>query len=312
MLPPGHPNTQQHLKEESGNRVYTPAASKKSMNLTRDEKSGLISEKRTKSSRSLKELLERDGGKSSRKMSEANGEQPIKKSKSSTSLSALLSRPKSSKGTKEGNVHVQQNKENRTPRASADIAPPPIWAQFATHGLPDSSGATKVPLNDRSDRNEQIALYTPQNHSPSKQQNFEEQPTLSRRAEPKPRPRSECLASNSSHGPFTETLSGLRKSARDKGQIACADQDSDDRDSSRRPSSKHGKVDTASGHADFEGGKRGSRVMAAVAAFNGKIKDLPKEPVEEPSTFELDPKAIETAFESLLVSFYIRKPFNGH
>ena len=41
--------------------------------------------------------------------------------------------------------------------------------------------------------------------------------------------------------------------------------------------------------------------MAAVAALNGKAKELPKEAMDSLTTTEIDPQAIESAFESLLV-----------
>jgi hypothetical protein len=47
--------------------------------------------------------------------------------------------------------------------------------------------------------------------------------------------------------------------------------------------------------------KRGSRVMAAVAAFNGKAKEVGKEK-EQPTP--LSPKEVEAAFEALLVSHH--------
>jgi hypothetical protein len=51
--------------------------------------------------------------------------------------------------------------------------------------------------------------------------------------------------------------------------------------------------------------KGGSRVMAAVAAFNGKSKELPKEPTQGSPNLKLGANAIEAAFESLLVSWLI-------
>ena len=46
--------------------------------------------------------------------------------------------------------------------------------------------------------------------------------------------------------------------------------------------------------------------MAAVAAFNGKAKELPKAPPNDVGIVQLDPKTIESAFESLLVSKVLR------
>ena len=46
--------------------------------------------------------------------------------------------------------------------------------------------------------------------------------------------------------------------------------------------------------------KRGSRVLAAVTAWNGKAK----EPTVASKPVVLDAEAVESAFESLLVSLY--------
>ena len=50
-------------------------------------------------------------------------------------------------------------------------------------------------------------------------------------------------------------------------------------------------------------GKRSSRVLAAVAAFNERSKPLPTVPLKQDPSDLIDPAAIAFAFENLLVSF---------
>ena len=140
-------------------------------------------------------------------------------------------------------------------------------------------------------------------------------PTLSRKVEPKPRPKSAVLSSSASKTSFAETLSGLRQRAQNKDQprpLSGHQQPNDgdsgrlsmEKKSSSQRRSKEQQRSEDAGERDAKAAKRGSRVMAAVAAFDGKShhvevstgtdKQIPEPP--------LDPKAIETAFESLLVS----------
>lgn len=320
MPPPDHPNSRQHLREDSGNRNPPPTSQRKSVDVQKENSRVSEEIKRMTRSTSFKALMDKEKARGSKQNSEKGQGKPMKKSKSSTSLSALLSRPRSStKAAREETLRRQNEKENETPKKSLDTAPPPIWAQFATQAFQEPSGTTKVPLNDRFDIHEEVALYTPRDYSPSKQRNFQgsEQPTLSRRREPKPRPKSECLTSEPTPASFAETVANLRRSSRDKGQVnrsQLAQQASqylpitreslpDNKTSSRRPSVDHCRVSDGSSSSDPVMVKGGSRVMAAVAAFNGKSKELPKEPTQGPLIPELGTNAIEAAFESLLVSW---------
>ena len=257
-------------------------------------------EKRIRSSKTLKSLLERDKKLPKLQRDGDSGDRLVKKSKSSTSLSAIFSRPGSSKDNKDEELQEQKNKENQTPPQT------PIWAQFATvQNQFEVSSTTKVPLNDRQDLRGEMALYTPRHYSPSKQRNFpeNERPTLSGRSNAKSRPKSECL-SNTTQASFAETVSGLRKSRQSK-EVARSDFDpsrkpcSDDQNARRGPSDRQSRPKDEPPALTI--GKRGSRVMAAVAAFNGKSKELPKEPTNESVSERLDSEAIESAFESLLV-----------
>lgn len=295
VLPPDHPHTRQYLREDSGNRNTTLGSPKKSID-TRKEKE-----------------------KTSKKQVEKEEENKMKKSKSSTSISAILSRPRSSKGAKAEDTRLQKDKENQTPPSSAGVAPPPIWAQFATQGFEKPSYTTKIPLNDQFAVEEEVALYTPRDYSPTKRRDIHgfQQPALSQRAELRPRPKSECIASGPTSTSFAETISGLRKHGRNKSQIDISNrpqQPGQATDASGKVSAEHKflsgrpsreedcNVSNDSAASDLPMSRGGSRVMAAVAAFNGKAKELPKEPFKETETVHLDPKAIESAFESLLVS----------
>ena len=229
-----------------------------------------------------------------------------KKSKSSTTLSAMFAKSKSSKSLKSEEGKRQQlkvkDKENCTPPNSSNGPPPPIWAQFASTPMMEVSSTQKIPLNDRWDVNDEMERYTPQEYSPSKGRNFyDEQPTLSRRAEPKPRPKSAYLPSSLSSNSFTETISVLRKVSQrhkktDVGRFQ--EQLGTDGVSSRRSSTDSRKFSNGSSDPGLTMAKRGSRVQAAVAALNGKAKE-PE--VESKPQVPSDPRAFDNAFEAVLV-----------
>ena len=322
ILPPDHPISRQYLRQGSGNRNPAPASQRKSLDTQKENNKHVGDTKKMTRSTSFKASME-EKARGSKQKTEKQEVKGMKKSKSSTSLSALLSRPRSStKGAKEEPVRRKNDKENETLYSSAEMAPPPIWAQFATQGFEEPLSTTKVPLNDRFDLEQEVALYTPRNYSPSKQRHFQgpELPTLSRRQESKPRPKSECLTSGAASASFTETASDLRRSSRDKGQGSRANQRQlasqdvvsaqkavpNHRNLNRGSSTEYYKVGGESSHQDSTVANRGSRVMAAVAAFNGKSKELPREPTQDSPSVKLDANAIESAFEALLVSQKMR------
>lgn len=241
-----------------------------------------------------------------------------KKSKSSTTLSAMFGKSKSSRSLKsEGEKHQQakvKDKENCTPPNSSNGPPPPIWAQFASTPMMEVMSTQKVPLNDRWDDdrrnvNHEVERYTPREYSPSKGRNFyDEQPTLSRRAEPKPRPKSTYLPSSLSSNSFTETISVLRKVSQrhkktDVGRFQ--EQMGTEGTSSRRSSTDSRKVSNDSSDSGLTMAKRGSRVQAAVAALNGKAKE--PEVGAKPQV-PSDPRAFDNAFEAVLVRTAMLKP----
>ena len=317
MLPPEHPNGRQHLREDSGNRIRIPPSPRKSEDLQKENNKGYGENRKITNSTSFMAFEDKEKVRGSRQKSEKQEEKQMKKSKSSTSLAAFLSRPRS-KSIKAEESRQQINDGNERPSRSAG-PPPPIWAQFATQGL-EKSSTTKVPLNDCF-AEEETARYTPKDYSPSKQRNFQDvqQPTLSRRREPKPRPKSECLTQGPTSASFAETVSGLRRSSREKNaankssQRWQATQDGnssqksgyEDKRSSQRQSTEHPIAGDVSSHLGPSVVSQKSRVKAAVAAFDSKSKDLPREPTQSSLNSELDASAIENAFESLLVSIVL-------
>ena len=311
-LPPDHPHYNQPLGEVNHNRERSRSSPRKSLEIHEDNESQPGLRKRTKSSVSLKSLVRKEKEKSPKKKhSEEPTQRKPKMSKSSTNLAALLSRPKSSKGPKQDETREPKDKENRTPPNSAGMTPPPIWAQFATRPAQEVVGGLRIPSNEVED---EVAVYTPQEYSPSKQRNFDDyhQPTLARRPELKPRPKSAFLTSGSSTTSFTETLSGLRKKSTDR-DLSRQPRDhpvtshngenqqrllSESKPSSQRLSIEGHKIVDEPPKSGLTMAKRGPRVAAAVAVFDGKFKESEKDLRMEP---KMDIKAIDSAFEALLV-----------
>ena len=239
--------------------------------------------------------------------------QEPKKSKSHTSLGAFLSRPKSSKGPKED--ESQNTRHAREQLTASKIAPTPIYAQFASRPFQQESQSTTIPLNDTELRAE-ISRYTPANYSPLKQRNFNEdqRPTLARRnGGQKARPKSEFLPSTTSGTVFGDAREAIQRTSNEMTRSSTSSQGSFD--GKRRPHScwggrgdgpTHEKKDRKSsderGKPSFGDQKdrltvanRGSRVMAAVAAFNMKAKEVESEKATEST------QSIESSFEALLV-----------
>lgn len=317
MRPQDYVSTKQQLRDQSRNRENLRSSPEKPIEIYKDKsrKTGL--HKKTKSSVSLKSLMGNEKGHASKaKAPKKHDDTKPKKSKSSTSLSALLSRPKSSKDLKSDCSPQQKEKENQTPPQTADIAPPPIWAQFATQAFQASTKSTKVPLNDLYDVDDEIKKYTPHDYSPSKQRNFDDfqQPSLAQKTGLKPRPKSAFIASGPSNTTFPEILSSFRKTDDGKRSSELSNQNHQPRSSvdSGKPArearqsrssglDKGRQVSDDSSKSALTMGKRGSRVMAAVAAFNGKAKPSVKTPAKETLDNTVDAKSIENAFENLLV-----------
>ncbi|KAI9780774.1 MAG: hypothetical protein M1839_006562 [Geoglossum umbratile] len=234
----------------------------------------------------------------------------LKKSKSQTSLQVFLSRPKSSKGREQATEkHNLKDKENQTPPTSPAAAPTPIYAQFASRPL-QSVTTTNVSLNDITDVDREMSLYTPQAYTPSKQRNFHglyERPTLAKRE----RPKSAYLPSSTSTSSFVETLASIRKGNTNRVLPTVSSRDASSREkkpwadqrrvsweekvSKQRSSGENRRPGIEKPKEGLTVAKRGSRVMAAVAAFNGRSRDSVKDT-------QVNPMNIESAFEALLDS----------
>lgn len=317
LLPPDHPRSRLHLQEESKARINTRSSPRKKIEVFEDDHNGISFHKKSKSSVSLRSLIGNEKPKTPKPSMIKQENKKPKKSKSSTSLSALISRPKSSKGPKREDSSEPKEKENLTPPTTGEVAPPPIWAQFASHPTEGHLNTRKVPLNDV-DLEDEVALYTPWNYSPSKQRNFGdyEQPTLSHRTQTRPRPTSALLPSAPSQTSFTATLSRLRKRSVDQERDQHAVERTANQDPQRE--SRRSSVETTwvgqsgleqQGHhyePTLNKAKRGSKVMAAVAELDGRAREIriPAPPPKEAEK-KLDQGAIDAAFENLLV----RNPF---
>ena len=228
---------------------------------------------------------------------------PIK-NKPSTGLSALLSKGKSSKNDAKEEAKRAKDKENQTPPNSAGGMPPPIWAEFSKQDGGETPRTTKVPLNDSCTFEEVAKKYTPPEYSPSKGRNFFfDQPRLNNGTN-RTRPTSFVGPSSSVTRP-TET-----PKSRPKSFVQSFDNNSmllqgenlvpDLATGSARPRTE-GEVDKGKSASGLTIAKRGSRVMAAVAAWNGKGKDETRESQQDVKEDPKDPQQIESAFERMLV-----------
>lgn len=320
VLPPGQFHMRLQTNEETSHRDVLRSSLTKPIDVYEDRTKPWDVQKKGKSSIPAKSSVGEENGPIAEDKSPKKSENmKPKKSKSSTSLSALLSKAKQSKDPGSDYETPQKDKENQTPPRSRDAAPiPPIWAQFASHPFKEPAMTRKVPLNDARDINDEMALYTPRDYSPSKQRNFHDyQPNLPRKSETKPRPKSAFFPSDHSTASFAETLSKLRNINKNPphpdGQILQSRRSIENergspsygQSSERIFRKEHRKVSSESSKAYATTGKRGSRVMAVVAAFNGKTKGSVKEQERETPNIPLDVKAIESAFESLLVGLMV-------
>lgn len=312
-----HHHASRSLKDHSAGRENVRNSPQKSVNIYEDSGKRPSMHKKNKSSVSLKSLIGSDKVKPPKPFAEQVDDAVVlKRPKSSTGLSALLSRSKTPKGPKLDCKSPIKDKENRTPPQTADVVPPPAWAQFATRQQQDAGMTTAVPLNDRVNLEREATLYTPQEYSPSKQRNFHDyRPTLDRKVDKKLRPRSEIIGSTNTNAYISKDLSIVQQGAaptpasrespvKEKHPIVHV-QDANDGTVKGKGQQNPDKLST--GVANHESSttlnkaKRGSRVMAAVAALNGNSTDTHNVQTTDSSVQILDVKAIESEFETLLV-----------
>jgi hypothetical protein len=313
-LPPDHP-------DRAATQAYyipsAPSSPRKSQDVSRlSPVKGL--QKKTLSSVSLRSL-----GKNADKAKEkqARDESPqedmvvkIKKTKSSARLAAIFTKGDS---PKKGMYVSGTDKENTTPPGTAmspDAAHTPIWAQFSSQPIQEATTTSKVPLNDRQSIEAEIAIYTPGNYSPSKQRNFFDygQPSLDRRPILKERPKSTVLPSTTSSSTFLGTFSRKKSDERvplsdTKGNHDRPTEGASSRTTSARPlvrrsSSEGDKRRDAVAKQATPSPKKQNRVMAAVAAFNGKAKEA--QTAAPAALPKLDPRAVDAEFEAVLVRYW--------
>jgi hypothetical protein len=326
LLPPDHPHSQLRAASQTQNIPSDqPPSPRKSQETRGSPTKG--AHKKTLSTVSLRSLgrdKERDMSKDSRSRepSRTRGEDMArspKKTKSSTNLAGLFGKGKQNKEVKsiKQTPTPGRDKENTTPPNSSNAAEPlhvPIWAQFSSQPLQEITTTSKVPLNDRRRSvEEEIALYTPADYSPSKQRNFFEygQPSLQKKVPVKERPKSVFLPTTTSSTSLFETL-GRKKSG---DRVPLGDTKGNEGRVKESVSSKNiagrGVLSRTSSETSRESKnsspkktgdavKKPNRVMAAVAAFNGKSKHTGGTPATSPT--KLDPNVIDAEFERVLVS----------
>jgi hypothetical protein len=320
LLPPDHPHSQIRAGTRTESIPICPPSPEKSQNTKPSRPKSL--HKKTLSSVSLRSLARKDEKPKDKKSMDIRrpqeedtiGAKP-KKTKSSTNLAAMFGKGKS-KENKQSPTKQPRDQENTTPPNSAsDAAPPrpPIWAEFSSGPLQEVTTTSRVPLNDqRRSVEEEIAVYTPQNYSPSKQRNFFDygQPSLQQRPAAKERPKSMVVPKNTSTASLLNTFSRKKSSERvplsdTKGNEGRVKENASSKSIPPRPhmgrsSTDNSRNDGASRAAPQQTvtAKKPNRVMAAVAAFNGKSRQM-----EAPtSPIKLDPKMVDSEFEEVLVS----------
>ncbi|KAI4169385.1 MAG: hypothetical protein LQ343_005778 [Gyalolechia ehrenbergii] len=321
ISPNDHPHASRSLKDHNAARENIRNSPQKPVNIYEDgaKRSGM--HKRNKSSVSLKSLIGNDKAKPPRSsMQQPENAVVLKRPKSSTGLSALLSRSKTPKGPKLDCKSPIKDKENRTPPQTADIVPPPIWAQFTTQRPHEAGLTTTVHLNDRVNIEREATLYTPQESSPSKQRNFYDyRPTLARKTDKKLPSPSELIDSTETNSYNAEALSRVHQGTVD-GENPVKErhhevhaQGSNENPVKGKTQQNVGKgsngTDTDDSSTALTKAKLGSRVMAAVAALNCNPGDAGNTQTKHLSVPIMDVKAIEREFETLLLDFIRKEKF---
>jgi hypothetical protein len=319
MLPPDHPDSQMRPATRTESIPTAPPSPTKSQHTSASPKKSL--HKKTLSSVSLRTLAGRDEkpkDKKSMDVRRSRDEEPVadkpKKTKSSTNLAAMFGKGRA-KDRSQSPTKQSRDQENTTPPNSSNAPAPlraPIWAEFSSTPLQEVMSTSRVPLNDqRRSVEEEIALYTPQNYSPAKQRNFFDygQPSLQQRPAVKERPKSMAAPKSSSAASIFETFGRKKTSERvplsdTKGNEGRVKESASSKNMPSRPPFGRSSTDTSRKEVNSRpamqatvSAKKPNRVMAAVAAFNGKSRQM-----EAPtSPTKLDPKTVDAEFEVVLV-----------
>lgn len=332
LLPPDHPHSQLRAATRTENIPINPPSPQKAQYAPSSPKKSL--HKKTLSSVSLRSMAKKDEKPNKKSMDvrrprgeEIDAEKP-KKTKSSTNLAAMFGKGKTKENRARSQSPVKQprDQENTTPPSSANAPAParaPIWAEFSSTPLQEVTTTSRVPLNDqRRSLEEEIALYTPQNYSPSKQRNFFEygQPSLQQRPATKERPKSMVVPKSTSTTSILETFTRKKSNERvplsdTKGNEGRMKESASTKSVAPRPPMGRASTDISRKNDTSRpaaqptvAAKKPNRVMAAVAAFNGKSRQM-----EAPSSpTKLDPKVVDAEFEEVLVCEPSGKtPFNA-
>jgi hypothetical protein len=317
LLPPNHTHSNQRSTTRDQIIPTNPSSPRKSHDAKGSPEKAL--HKKTKSSVSLRSLgREKDKDKTkekqSREPSRVRGEDPMaakpKKTKSTTNLAAMFSKnkqPKETKSTPGG------DKENTTPPSSASAAGPvrtPIWAQFSSQApLQEVTTTSKIPLNDRSSV-EDASGFATQDYSPTKQRDFFDYgvPSLQKQSPVKQRPKSMMVSGNISSASILDTFSRQKSHERQplsdtKGNGGRMKESDSSRSAPARRMLSSNNSDEATKEVaakqESNATRRTNRVMAAVAALNGKAKRTDNRGT---SPVRLDPKVVDAEFEVVLVS----------
>lgn len=278
------------LGERAANRDVSDGGHSSGKPVTKEGRGGL--HKKTKSAVSLKSLMsymERKDAKSEESPEDESRELTPKKTKSANSLTAILKR--SQRGRKGEDPKEIRDKENRSPSDLCDHMPSPSWPNYPNHPTEEHSERRR-PREGGRNLEEEVSLYTPKGYSPAQQRNFYDyhQPSLTKRSDLKPRPKSDCVSGNRK---MKDLLAPLQITSSDKGSPLQA-QETSQRRRPRGLSKPETYSDTA--RKPESGPKEPSRVQAAISAFNAKEHNVDLQR-------RLNSKDLEGEFEKLLVSF---------
>lgn len=265
-----------------------------------------LHDKRSKSIISLKAITGKDKNKQPQENTKKQEKSSLfKKSKSSTNISAYLPKSKTTNVNERQLDQQIRNKENEPPTRKVMDVPPPIWAQFSRKDDGEHSQATKVPLNDTWKVEDEAALYTPQDYSPSKGRIFPEEPSLKKHSQERPSSKGSYFDGSRPVSQLVGTFDRLRKvrsASLKKEDVEDVSRDVGPKKRSSRPTTAEEEVvGKCSSKPTFGMAKGGSRVKAAVAAFSGKSEKSEQQLLVLKETKPVKSE-IESAFEKMLVS----------
>lgn len=202
------------LGERAPNRDVADGTPPSGRSTAKEGRTGL--HKKTKSAVSLKSLrnyMERKDHRAEEPPEDDSAEMKPKKTKSANSLTAILKR--SQRGRKGEDPKEVRDKENRSPSGLSDNMSSPSWTHYTDRPSEEQTGPRR-PLEKGRNLEDEVSLYTPKGYSPAQQRNFYDyhQPSLTKRSDLKPRPKSDCLSGNRKMRDF---LAPLQRTPSDKG-----------------------------------------------------------------------------------------------